>query len=165
MKVFNRVIRRGNDGYEMEADPRHAKLICEQLFESGARKMITPGTEANLTKEDGELLIGDEVRQFRSTAARCNYVGLDRPDLQFAVKEVCRDMSSPTQGSKRRLQRIGQYIKSHRRVVWRFEWQDPVSVLDVYGDANWAACRRTRKNTKGGCPLRGQHCLKTWAKT
>ena len=51
------------------------------------------------------------------------------------------------------------------RGLWSFEWQDPVSVLDVYGDANWAACRRTRKSTSGGCILRGRHCLKTWAKT
>ena len=105
------------------------------------------------------------MRQFRSTAERCNYLGLDRPDLQFAINEVCREMCSPTQGSQKRLQRIGQYLKSHRRVVWIFDLQDPVNVIDVYGDANWAACRRTRKNTKGGCPLRGQHCLKTWAKT
>ena len=74
-------------------------------------------------------------------------------------------MPSPTRGSQRRLERDGQYLKSHRRVVWNFEWQDPVGVLDVYGDANWAACRRTRKSTSGGCVLRGKHCFKTWANT
>ena len=155
VKVLNRVIRRTENGYEMEADPRHSELICEQLLESGVRKVTTPGTDANLTKEDEEPLTGDAIRQFRSTAARCNYLGLDRPDLQFAIKEVCREMSNPTQGSHKRLQRIGQYLDSHKRVVWSFEWQDPVSVLDVYGDANWAACRRTRKSTSGGCILQG----------
>ena len=113
VKVLNRVIRRIEKGYEMEADPRHAELICEQLLESGARKVTTPGTDANLTKEDEELLTGDAVRQFRSTAARCNYLGLDRPDLQFVIKEVCREMSSPSQGSHKRLQRNGQYLNSH----------------------------------------------------
>ena len=120
MKVLNRVIRRTSNGYEMEADPRHAELICEQLLEAGARRVTTPGSDANLSKEDEELLTGDAVRQFRSTAARFNYLGLDRPDLQFAVKEVCREMSSPTRGSQKRLGRVGQYLKRHRKVVWKF---------------------------------------------
>ena len=78
--MLNRVIRRTGNGYEMEADPRHAELVCQQMLETGARKVTTPGTDANLTKEDEELLTGDALRQFRSTAARCNDLGLDRPD-------------------------------------------------------------------------------------
>ena len=31
VKVLNRIIRRTREGYELEADPLHAELICEQL--------------------------------------------------------------------------------------------------------------------------------------
>ena len=149
----------------MEADPRHAELVCEQLLKEGSRRVTTPGTEVNPSKEDEEELTGEEVKRFRSTAARCNYLGQDRPDLQYAVKEVCREMSKPTQGSQRRLLRLAQYLQSQPKLIWRYDWQGPVSVLDSYGDADWVACQRTRKSTSGGCIRRGMHCLRTWSKT
>ena len=37
--------------------------------------------------------------------------------------------------------------------------------MDVYVDANWAACKRSRKSTSGGCAMVGSHCIKTWANT
>ncbi len=40
--------------------------------------------------EHEELLKGDEVREFRGLAARANYLSMDRPDMQFAAREVCR---------------------------------------------------------------------------
>ena len=35
------------------------------------------------------------MREFRALAARANYLALDRPDIQFAVKEVARRMATP----------------------------------------------------------------------
>ena len=49
--------------------------------------------------------------------------------------------------------------------MWIFQWQDPAHVLDVFADANWAGCRRTRKGTSGGCAMLGYHCIKAWSKT
>ena len=105
------------------------------------------------------------VTKYRALTARCNYLSMDRPDLQYAVKEVCREMSKPLKGSWHKLQRIGQYLKGKPRLVWRFGWQDPTSSIDVYADANWAGCTRTRKSSSGGCTMIGQHCVKAWSKT
>ena len=38
-------------------------------------------------------------------------------------------------------------------------------MIDVYVDANWAGCRRTRKSTSVGCAMLGKHCIKAWSKT
>jgi hypothetical protein len=51
------------------------------------------------------------------------------------------------------------------RLVWRYGWQDPTKSIDVYADANWAGCTRTRKSSSGGCTLIGQHCVKAGSKT
>ena len=59
-------------------------------------KMRRSGREEN----DVELN-GDEARQFRGTAARGNYLGSDRVDIQYAVKEICRGMAKPTKGDQR----------------------------------------------------------------
>ena len=44
-KVLNRIVRYTEEGYELEADPRHAELIIEQLGVGGKRPVITPGID------------------------------------------------------------------------------------------------------------------------
>ena len=39
------------------------------------------------------------------------------------------------------------------------------TVMDLYSDANWASCHRTRKSTSGRTAMLGSHVLKTWSKT
>ena len=52
--------------------------------------------------EDGdEELPKEEAKVFRGVAARVNYPAQDRPDIQYAAKEACRDMSSPKYSSWR----------------------------------------------------------------
>ena len=37
--------------------------------------------------------------------------------------------------------------------------------MNVYSDANWASCHRTRKSTSGGMAMLGTHVLKAWSNT
>ena len=91
--------------------------------------------------------------------------GLDRPDLQYAAKEACREMAHPKVSSLRKLKRMAKYLPGRPRLVWHFCMQEQPEVIDVYTDANWAGCKSTRKSTSGGCAMIGQHCIKTWCKT
>ena len=94
-QVLNRVVRRTADGWELEADLRHAELIIKQLGLEDANAVSTPGL-ANLgprAEDDDsvdELLAPAEASLYRAIVARCNYLQPDRPDVQFAVKEACR---------------------------------------------------------------------------
>ena len=36
------------------------------------------------------------MTRFRAIAARLNKLSLDRCDIQFATKEICREMAKPT---------------------------------------------------------------------
>ena len=110
-------------------------------------------------------LEGEDITSYRGVIARCNYLGADRPDCLFAIKEGCREMNSPTTGSLRRLRRIGRYLKLHPRLVWKFKLQAEQAELVAKTDADWAGCRRTRKSTSGGCITSGPHCIKVWSKT
>ena len=164
--ILNRIVRRTSEGYELEADPRHSELIVEELTVKSARSLSTPGISGSTEEEEQEKeLEGEHVTKYRALTARCNYLSMDRPDLQYAVKEVCREMSKPFKSSWATLQRIGQYLKGKPRLVWRFDWQNLSGTIDVFADANWAGCTRTRKSTSGGCTMIGQHCIKTWPKT
>ena len=58
-----------------------------------------------------EALVGAEATRFRAVAARANYLSGDRPDIQYAVKEICRRMAKPVKGDWEKLIRLGRYLK------------------------------------------------------
>jgi hypothetical protein len=166
-KVLNRILRHTASGWEIEADPRHAELVIEQLGLDNDGGVATPGV-SGAEEEDTDTdtpLVGDDITKYRGVIARCNYLGADRPDALFAIKEGCREMSKPTTGSLRRLRRIGRYLKKYPRLVWKFDMQDEQTEIVVRTDADWAGCRRSRKSTSGGNVCIGNHCVKVWAKT
>ena len=119
----------------------------------------------NVDEEQGaEDLPADEVTSFRAVAARCMYLGQDRPDILFASKDVCRDMSRPSTRSWGRVTRIAKYLRANPRLICKFGFQRMPSQIDTYTDANFVACKRTRKSTSGGVIMFGDHCLRAWSK-
>ena len=84
-KVLNRIMRCTSDGWEVEADPRHAELVVEQLGLDNEQGVTTPavsGNEEEDVEEDSELT-GDDITRYRGVIARCNYLAVDRPDCFF----------------------------------------------------------------------------------
>ena len=90
---------------------------------------------------------------------------MDRPDIQYSTKEVCRAMSKPARGDWRKLKRIVRYLIGHPRLVSKFEWQLPQQLIWGFSESDWAGCRRTGKSTSGSAIMAGKHCLKTWSST
>ena len=84
-KVLNRLIRCTEAGWEIEADPRHAELVVEQLGIED-KGVSTPGV-SGLDEEDTEEdvpLEGEDATRFRGVMTRCNYLAVDRPDCVSA---------------------------------------------------------------------------------
>ena len=82
----------------MEPEQRHADLIVQELALEDARGVIAPG-ENEQRRKDGETeeeLNSEEATRYRGIAARAIYLAADRPDIMYAVKELCRGMAKPT---------------------------------------------------------------------
>ena len=69
-------------------------------------KEDSKGLDAPIAKEEAatagaeeEPLGPQEATKFRALAARANYIAQDRVDVQFAAKELCREMSCPVASS------------------------------------------------------------------
>ena len=156
--MLNRIVRCDENGWSLEIDPRHAKLIIKQLGVGELRSAAAPGIDGfdEVDREDDVEITGSDATRFRGVAARCNYLAFDRPDIQFPTKEICREMSKPTTGSPRRLQRLGQYLKGRPRLVWKCAMRAPSFEVDVFTDSDWAGCRKSRKRTSGGAIKVGQ---------
>jgi hypothetical protein len=122
-RVLNRVIRRTNRGWEYEADQRHSEIIVAALKLTEAKGVKTPGEEIKEGESDMEELDAEKATRYRALAARANYLALDRPDIQYTVKELCRGMSKPKAVDWLRLKRLGRYLVDHPRLISKFEWQ------------------------------------------
>ena len=143
--ILGRTLKFTEMGLEYTADGKHRDAILEELGQEseskslgcpalGADKMDEPGDENELLKED--------VTSFRSVAARSNYLGMDRPDIQYGVKEMCATMSRPTQRSWRQLKQLGRYLVGKADMTWEYKAGARTDMIDVYVDSDWAGDRQ-----------------------
>ncbi len=94
-------------------------MMVQEMELESAKPVGAPGeNEKKWEIEENDVeLEGDEVTKYRRTAARGKYLGADRTDIQYAVKEVCRGMAKPTVGHKRKRKRVARYLRGRQRVV------------------------------------------------
>ena len=167
VSILNRTIRWTSQGLEYEADEKHAKIIKEELDLKEGSKGVDCAALRYEKDEDASPLDKVNASMFRALAARANYLAQDRYDIQFAAKEACREMASPTRRAWRRLKRIGRYLVEFPTAVWRYRHEvgDEDAVLDVFCDSDWAGCLRSRKSTSSGLVLLNGGLIKSWGST
>ena len=186
--VLNRVLRWTDGEFHYEADPRHVEQMLKAMGMEDCKACATPGIKAR----QGELMDEAELdaerhRAFRSVVARANFLALDRPDIRYTVKELCRRMSGPRECDWSALKRLCRYLRGKPRVIQRVplggevakelevyvkkavpdEWEedDRGAKVEVLVDSDWAGCRETRRSTSGGCIMFRGVCLKVWSTT
>ena len=98
-----------------------------------------------------------------AAAARCNHIGIDRPDIPSAA----RTMSSPAPHDNRRIERMTMSKGGvARKMVQVFDWKSSdCDTLTVNTDADSAECRSARRSIGGGAVLWGTHHLRSWSST
>ena len=114
----------------------------------GCRPLSSPGVKSSTDEaEKGSApLVGEAVTLYRSGVAWCNYLSVDRPDIPFETKELCRSMSRPTELDMTALKHLCRYLKGRPRLVQKIPsvvihtWE-----LQVFVDSDWAGCRRNKK--------------------
>ena len=75
--------------------------------DESSKGAVTPGVSTSEERQAAELLVGGEGL-FRAVAARGNYLGQDRMDMQFAAKEISRFMSNPEEQDWRSAKRLAR---------------------------------------------------------
>ena len=61
-----------------------------------------------------------EHTTFRGLAARANFLAVDRPDIIYAAKEICRFIAKPSELALQALKRLGRYLRLHPEWSSRF---------------------------------------------
>ena len=166
MRVLNRIVEWKGSSICYEADQRHAEIICDELgFGAESKGVVTPGTKQEMSEENERKLEAGWASRYRALVARANYLAQDRPDIQFATKELCREMSDPTLRGWNGLKRLGRYLVAYPRYVQEFRRQGRQPNLITWVDTDYAGCPRTRRSTSGGMVTHGIHVVKSWSST
>ena len=119
VRILNRILTRCDWGYQLEADPRHVEIITRSLgLPSGSHGLTTPGVKDPGGDPDAPASM--EATEYRSLVMRAAYLSLDRPELQFAVKDLCRNLVSPSQRDQCALKRLGRFLLQTPRLLHRF---------------------------------------------
>jgi hypothetical protein len=85
---------------------------------------------------------------FRSIAGALQYLTFTRPDLAYAVQQVCLHMHDLREPHLAAMKRILHYIQGTLDLSFHLLHTSPVDLI-VYSDADWAGCPDTRRSTSG----------------
>ena len=68
--MLNRIVRCTDRGWQLEADPRHAELIIEQLGVGGGKPVITLGIDDDDDDDDDDENVEVEIEGADATRFR-----------------------------------------------------------------------------------------------
>ena len=120
---------------------------------------------AEIMDQCADELDGEAATMYRALSARVLYLSMDRPEISFAAKELCRHFAHPTRNGVEALKITARFLVGMPRLVWQFPFQRCTDVLDVYVDTDFGGCATTRRSTSGGIVMRGKHPTKYWSHT
>jgi hypothetical protein len=139
-------VQRQSDGFLL-SQRQYMIDILDRAGMAACKPFSTPiDVNPKLSATDGALLSATDATNFRRLAGALQYLTFTRPDIAYAVQQVCLYMHAPRASHLAALKRILRYIRGtlHLGLYLR-----PSSVEDlvVYSDADWAGCPDTRRST------------------
>ncbi|KAJ9565218.1 hypothetical protein OSB04_001184 [Centaurea solstitialis] len=119
----------------------------------------TPADTKTKLAVDGEPV--PDPTLYRSLAGALQYLTFTRPDIAYAVQQVCLFMHDPRIPHLNALKRILRYLKGTLSHGLHLK-ASAVDRLVAYSDADWAGCPNTRRSTSGFCVYLGDN-LVSWS--
>ena len=86
--ILNRLVTWGAKGIELEADPRHAEIIMNEMGCAGAKVSSALVKERVEEVDSAEPLDPEEIPRYRSVSMRLAYLAQDRPGLAGTCQGV-----------------------------------------------------------------------------
>ena len=165
VNFLGRLFRRTGDTVTVRCTNRYITDILEEHGLDKCKPATTPGTSTLSRMEHyDEPLDSKDHSTYRRTVGKLMWlIGL-RYDIFYAVKELSRSLTGPTQHDWAKLKHLLRYLKgthdlvTHLRPAANFSLGGSLDLL-AYTDSDWAGCVQTRKSTTGtviqvlGCTL------------
>ncbi|XP_071712478.1 uncharacterized mitochondrial protein AtMg00810-like [Rutidosis leptorrhynchoides] len=138
----------------------YAEDILTRAGMSTCKSVKTPvDTNGKLSSTNGPSY--SNATEFCSLAGALQYLTFTRPDISYAVQQICLHMHDPKECHMQALRRILKYVRgtvSHGLHLTK----SLLSSLVSYTDADWGGCPDTRRSTSGYCVFLGGN-LVSWS--
>jgi len=152
-------VRRMPSGFVL-SQALYATDVLERAGMSNYKPAPSPAdTKPKLSSGDGDLI--NDPTWYRSTAGGLQYLTFTRPDIAYAVQQVCLHMHAPRTSHATMLKRVLCYVKRTTQLGLHLHGTTSPT-LAAYTDADWAGCRDTRRSTSGFCIFLGDS-LVSWS--
>jgi hypothetical protein len=139
---------------------QYAADLLQRAGMAECHPMATPvDTQAKLSATDGAPVA--DATQYRSLAGALQYLTLTRPDLAYAVQQVCLFMHDPHEPHLALLKRVLRYVKGTLSTGLHIG-TGSITSLSAYSDADWAGCPDSRRSTSEYCVFLGDN-LVSWS--
>ncbi|GKV02438.1 hypothetical protein SLEP1_g14874 [Rubroshorea leprosula] len=139
------------------------KYVADLLAKSGMRDCKPASTplspKMKLMVDDGALYHDPSL--YRSLVGALHYLTFTRPDIAFAVGQVCQFMHKPTTSHFQAVKRILRYLKGTMDYGLQLYHHSLLS-LHMFTDADWAGCVDTRRSVSGYCLFLGNSLI-SWS--
>ena len=152
-------VRQDDAGFFL-SQSQYAEDLLERTGMAKCKPVATPAdTKVKPSSTEGELIA--DAMSYRSIAGALQYLTLTRPDLTYAMQQVCLHMHAPRDVHQMMLKRVLWYVKGTLQLGIQLRATTPPPIT-VYSDVDWAGCPDTRRSTSGFCVFLGAS-LVSWS--
>ncbi|XP_022017588.1 uncharacterized mitochondrial protein AtMg00810-like [Helianthus annuus] len=138
----------------------YAKDIIARAGMQSCNSVATPvDTKPKLSTTSSSPF--DNPTLYRSLVGALQYLTFTRPDITYAIQQICVHMHAPTIDDWNALKRVIRYLQGTSSYGLTLSPCTLVS-LRAYTDADWAGCPDTRRSTSGYCVYMGPNLL-SWS--
>lgn len=136
---------------------KYATDIIARASMSSCKPVSTPVDTTSKLSATCDIPYSDPT-YYRSLVGELQYLTFTRPDISYAVQQVCVHMHEPHEGHMTALKRILRYIQGILHLGLQL-YKSSSTELVCYTDADWAGCPDTRCSTSGFCVVLGDNLL------
>ena len=138
----------------------YAEEILDRAGMSNCKPCPTPvDTKGKMSITSGAPY--DDPTKYRQLAGALQYLTFTRPDISYAVQQICLFMHDPKVEHMTALKRILRYIRGTVDYGTHLQKSSLDSMLS-YTDADWGGCPDTRRSTSGYCVFLGDNLI-SWS--
>ncbi|MFS8010596.1 putative RNA-directed DNA polymerase [Helianthus anomalus] len=139
---------------------QYAKDILARASMTACKPCTTPvDLSAKLSATEGALF--DDPTLYRSLAGALQYLTFTRPDISYAVQQVCLFMHEPREPHFAFMKHIFRYLQGTMDYGIRIVKCDSHDLI-AYSDADWGGCPDSRRSTSGYCTFLGDNLI-SWS--
>ncbi|GJT02374.1 ribonuclease H-like domain-containing protein [Tanacetum coccineum] len=135
--------------------------LLDKAYMANCNPTRTPVETESKLGPDGDPI--SDPTLYRSLAGGLQYLTFTRPNISYAVQQVCLHMHDPQEPHLAAIKRVLRYVRG----ILDFGLQLYASItgsLVAYTDADWAGCPTTGRSTSGYCVFLGDNLLSWSAK-